>query len=227
MKSSSVVIGQLSAIATLSFSVVSSILNSVYLRNDDEMTNGLMLLEFPEEFETERLIIRSPLWGDGTELNSAIQESIEELRPWMPWAQHVPTIDESEKNVRVARLRFLERSDLKLHVYHKETGQFIDGSGLHRIDWESKKFEIGYWIRTSQTGKGLMTEAVDGITNFAIDELSANRIEIRCNSTNARSTRVAKRLGFTLEGVLRNEKCEVGGGLRNTMVCAKVRGIEF
>ncbi len=50
------------------------------------MTNGLILLEFPEEFETERLMIRSPFWGDGAELNAAIQESIKELRPWMPWA---------------------------------------------------------------------------------------------------------------------------------------------
>ena len=123
--------------------------------------------------------------------------------------------------MRAARLRFLERSDLRLHVYHKETSQFIDGSGLHRIDWESRKFEIGYWIRALQSGKGFMTEAVEGIINFAIDTLSANRIEIRCDSTNARSARIAERLGYTLEGVLRNEKCGVGGTLGNTMVFAK------
>lgn len=185
------------------------------------------MLEFAEEFETERLIIRSPLWGDGEGMNSAIRESIEELRPWIPWAQHLPTIDESEENVRVARLKFLERSDLRLHIYHKETGEFIGGSGLHRMDWEARKFEIGYWIRTSQSGKGFMTEAVEGITNFAIGPLSANRIEIRCDVTNIRSARVAERLGFTLEGILRKEKCDVEGMLRNTMVFSKVRGYEF
>ncbi len=188
---------------------------------------GSILLELAEEFETERLIIRSPQWGDGKGMNSAIRESIEELRPWMPWAQHIPTIDESEEKARVARLKFLERSDLRLHVYHKETGEFIGGSGLQRIDWESRKFEIGYWIRTSQSGKGFMTEAVEGITNFAIGQLSANRIEIRCDDTNIRSARVAERLGFTLEGILRKEKCDVEGMLRNTMVFSKVRGYEF
>ncbi|QSO52916.1 hypothetical protein JZ785_03040 [Alicyclobacillus curvatus] len=38
-------------------------------------------MDFPEEFDTERLVIRSPRWGDGAELNAAIRESIEELRP--------------------------------------------------------------------------------------------------------------------------------------------------
>ena len=185
------------------------------------------MLDFNEGFETERLTIRSPQWGDGAAVNAAICESIEELRPWMPWAQQPPTIDESEENVRVARLKFLDRSDLRLHIFYRETGEFIGASGLHRIDWETRKFEIGYWIRTSQSGKGLMTEAVEGIANFAIRSLLANRIEIRCDSLNTRSARIAERLGFTLEGVLRNEKSDVGGTLRNTMVFAKVRGYEF
>ncbi|MFB5189016.1 GNAT family N-acetyltransferase [Alicyclobacillus fastidiosus] len=184
-------------------------------------------MDFVEEFETDRLLIRSPRWGDGAAVNMAIRESIDELRPWMPWAKHLPTIDETEENVRVARLKFLERSELRLHIYHKETGAFVGGSGLHRIDWEAKKFEIGYWIRTSQSGKGFMTEAVEGITDFAIRSLLANRIEIRCDSTNTRSARVPERLGFTLEGMLRNEACDVSGSLRHTMVFAKVRGFEF
>lgn len=184
-------------------------------------------MEFAEKFETERLVVRSPLWCDGAAMNRAIHESIEELRPWMPWAQQLPTVDESEENVRFARLKFMERSDLRLHIFSKETGEFIGGSGLHRIDWESRKFEIGYWIRTSQSGKGLMTEAVAGITKFAIDSLLANRVEIRCDSTNIRSARIAERLGYTLEGILRNEKCDVSGTLRNTMIFAKVRGYEF
>ncbi len=191
------------------------------------MSISPILLDIAEKFETERLIIRSPLWGDGAVINSAICESIEELRPWMPWAQQIPTIEQSEENVRVARLKFLERSDLRLHLFYKETGEFIGGSGLHRIDWTARKFEIGYWIRTSQSGKGLMTEAIDGITHFAIHQLSANRIEIRCDSNNIRSERIAERLGFTLEGILRSDIRDITGILRDTLVFAKVRGQEF
>jgi RimJ/RimL family protein N-acetyltransferase len=121
----------------------------------------------------------------------------------------------------------LERSDLRLYLINKTTGQFIGSSGLHRIDWQVRKFEIGYWVNTPFSGQGYITEAVEGITNFAINELQANRIEIRCDSRNTRSARVAERLGFTMEGILRNDRCDVEGSLRNTVVFSKVRGVEF
>jgi RimJ/RimL family protein N-acetyltransferase len=186
-----------------------------------------ILLQIPESFESDRLIIRAPLWEDGKMVNEAINESINELQPWMPWAQQIPTLEESEKISRQGRVHFLERSDLRLYLIHKTTGQFIGSSGLHRIDWQVRKFEIGYWISTPFSGQGYITEAVEGITNFAIHELQANRIEIRCDSRNVRSARVAERLGFTKEGILRSDKCDVDSLLRNTVVFSKVRGAEF
>ncbi|MBD2868971.1 GNAT family N-acetyltransferase [Paenibacillus arenilitoris] len=186
-----------------------------------------ILLEIPERFESERLLIRAPLWGDGAAINEAVRESIEELRPWMPWAQTIPTIEESEAGIRHSRLQFIERNDLRLLLVHKETGQLVGSSGLHRIDWQARKFEIGYWVRTAFEKQGYVTEAVNGITNFAIQELQANRIEIRCDSRNSRSAKVAERAGFTLEGILRNDKCDVDGSLRNTMIFSKVRGVEY
>lgn len=187
----------------------------------------LILLELPEQFESNRLLIRAPLWGDGPAINEAIQESIEELRPWMPWAQSIPTIDESEANIRQARLSFLERQDLRLIMLHKETGQIVGSSGLHRIDWKARKFEIGYWVRTSFAKQGYVTEAVHAIANYAIEQLRANRIEIRCDDRNVQSARVAERSGFTLEGTLRNDSVGVDGSIRNTMVFSKVRGVEY
>lgn len=43
-----------------------------------------ILMDFPESFETERLLIRSPLPGDGPEMHAAIKESLGQLTPWMP-----------------------------------------------------------------------------------------------------------------------------------------------
>ncbi|MFD1954838.1 GNAT family N-acetyltransferase [Paenibacillus thailandensis] len=186
-----------------------------------------LLLAFPESLESERLLIRAPLWGDGPAVNEAVAESIEQLQPWMPWAQRVPTVEQSELDMRRSRLLFLERKDLRLVLVHKETGRIAGSSGLHRIDWQSRSFEIGYWIRTSFAGQGYMTEAVHAITSFAIRELEANRVEIRCDSRNVRSARVAERAGFVLEGILRKKSCAVDGSLRDTMVFSKVRGSEF
>ncbi|USG64804.1 GNAT family N-acetyltransferase [Brevibacillus ruminantium] len=186
-----------------------------------------ILLSIPESFESERLLIRAPLWGDGAAVNEAVRESVEELRPWMPWAEQIPTVQESEAQIRHSRLEFLERKDFRLILIQKETGQLVGNSGLHRIDWQARKFEIGYWVRSSFGKQGYITEAVDAITNFAIQELQANRIEIRCDARNTQSARVAERLGFTLEGILRQEKCDRDGSLRDTMVFSKVRGVEF
>ncbi|TKH44323.1 GNAT family N-acetyltransferase [Paenibacillus sp. FSL R10-2782] len=186
-----------------------------------------MLLSFPEQFQTERLTIRAPQWGDGATVNEAIRESVDELRPWLPFARNLPTPEESEIRSRQARLKFLDRSDMMLYVFETVSGAFVASSGLHRIDWAARKFEIGYWLRTSCTGKGMITEAVHGITDFAIQHLEANRLEIRCDSRNTRSAKVAERAGFTLEGILRNVEYDEEGTLASQMIFAKVRGIEF
>lgn len=182
-----------------------------------------ILRDFPEQFETERLLIRAPQFGDGAEVNAAICESFHNLRPWMPWAQTMPTLEESEEHVREGRAKFLARTDLLLHLYLKGTNTLVGSSGLHRIHWEVPKFEIGYWVRQRFEGQGYIREAVAGITQFAFETLGARRVEIRMDDRNVRSRRVAERLGFTLEGVLRHDLRAVDGELRDTRVYAKAR----
>src|SRR3974377_277545 len=118
--------------------------------------------------------------------------------------------------------KWLTREDLLLHVMLKGTSTFVMSSGLHRIDWHSGKFEIGYWVRTKFMGQGFVTEAVNGITNFAFKQLHANRVEIRCDADNIRSAAVAKRSGFLLEGILRHDSMSVSGELRSTMIFSKL-----
>ncbi|MCM3204908.1 GNAT family N-acetyltransferase [Paenibacillus illinoisensis] len=194
--------------------------------SNTELINPIML-SFPEHFDTARLTIRAPEWGDGAEVNEAIRESVEQLRPWLPFAEKVPSLEESEAHVRKAKLQFLERTDLVLHLRDKQTDDFVGSSGLHRIDWNARCFEIGYWIRSSRAGEGLMTEAVQGIEQFAITYLNANRLEIRCDSRNVRSAKVAERAGYTLEGILRSMRRDSTGTLVDVMVFSKIRGKEF
>lgn len=186
-----------------------------------------ILLDFPESFESERLIIRALQWGDGKLISEAIEESYDALQPWMPWLKKGTTVEEQEINSRKARIHFLERKDLRLVLIHKETGELIGCSGLHRLNWEVRQFEIGYWLRTSYEKQGYITEAVHAITEFAIKHLDANRLEICCDSRNEKSANVARRCGFTLEGILRNDSMDVKGELASTMLFTKVRGYEF
>lgn len=177
-----------------------------------------ILMDFPHSFETERLWIRLPLPGDGDLVNEAIHESLDQLQPWMPWAQNPPTKEESEANVRKDYCSFLARHDLRFHLFEKETKLFVGSSGLHNIDWSVPKFEIGYWCRTRFVGKGYITESVRGLTVFAFEILKANRVEICCDRENTRSRKIAERLGYRLEGIFRNYRLTVDNRLEDTCV---------
>lgn len=186
------------------------------------MTDPL-LIDFPDRFETERMLIRCPLPGDGEEVYHAIRESREELAQWLEWAKDEQSPEKTEVNVRKAWVDFLQRADLRFHLFLKGTNTLVGSSGLHRIDWSVPKFEIGYWVRTSYQGQGYISEAVEGLTLFSFAQLHANRVEIRCDVMNVRSVKVAERAGFHVEGILRNEARGTDGALRNTMVFSKIR----
>jgi len=181
-----------------------------------------ILLDFPDQFETERLVIRAPRPGDGRRVNEAIRESLDELRPWMPWAQAAPSAEDTEALLRRKAAQWLAREDLMLTLWRKADGLFVGASGLHRIDWKARSFEIGYWIRTSLSGQGYMTEAVRGITQFAFTYLGAQRIEIRCDARNTRSAAVAERAGYTLEARLQRQARGVDGSLRDTLIYVRL-----
>jgi RimJ/RimL family protein N-acetyltransferase len=160
-----------------------------------------ILRDFPASFETERLVIRAPMAGDGAEMCAAVIESLPQLRPWLPWVHDAPTPDEYEENVREAQARFLLRQDLRLQLYlRSEPSTLVGSSGLHHIDWDAGRFEIGYWVRTRFAGQGYVTEAVRGVAGYAFRELGANRLEIWCDIRNERSAQVARRVGFVHEG---------------------------
>jgi ribosomal-protein-serine acetyltransferase len=183
-----------------------------------------ILLDFPDHFETERLLISAPRAGDAPPIHAAIQESLAHLQPWMPWASADETVEDLESFLRQKIAHFLLREDLPLMLWRKSDGLYVGGSGLHRMDWSIPRFEIGYWVRASLQGKGYITEAVTGITQFAFEVLSAQRLEIRCDSRNTRSAAVAQRAGYILEGTLRHDTRDPFGNLRNTQIFSKLRG---
>ena len=100
-------------------------------------------LDFPTEFYTDRLHIRYPVPGDGKAVHQSIEASLVELKPYMLFAHMNQTETEVEANIRESNAAFLKREDLRLLLFHKQTGDFIGSSGLHRIDWKVRKFEIG------------------------------------------------------------------------------------
>ena len=65
-----------------------------------------------------------------------------------------------------------------------------------RVD-ESPDLELGYWCRTSLVGQGYASEAVSALIAHSFEDLGAQVIWLRIGEENARSRRLAERLGFT------------------------------
>ncbi|WP_455676031.1 GNAT family N-acetyltransferase [Pradoshia sp.] len=183
-----------------------------------------ILLDIPERIEGERIYLRSCKPGDGPMVFEAVSASIKELKPWMPWANTAQSEDASEANIRESYAEFILRKDLRLHIMRSSDDVFLGATGLHRIDWNALKFEIGYWVDSRHAKNGYVTEAVNLLSRFAFDELKANRIEIRVDTENKDSRRIPENTGFTLEGILRHDSYNANGTeLRSTCVYSKIR----
>jgi RimJ/RimL family protein N-acetyltransferase len=178
-----------------------------------------LLLDLPEQITTERLVLRPPRAGDGAAMNEAIVESIEGLQRWMAWATPMPTPEQSESWCRKASADFIARRQLPMLFFLRDDLSFAGSSGMHVVHWDVPRFEIGYWVRRRLEGQGYVAEAVAALTKFCFETLGAQRVEIVTDDRNERSWRVPERLGFRLEGVLRNEKRDAHG-LRDTRVYA-------
>ena len=183
-----------------------------------------LLETVPDRLTTARLILRCATAADAPALNAAVCESFAQLQPFIPWATALPTPERSEADCRRLQGRFLLREDLALLVFERlpdgSEGLLIGGTGLHRIDWDVRRFEVGYWCRTSCTGQGFVTEAVRAVTRMAFERLRARRVELRVDERNAASWRVAERAGFVLEGVLRNNQLDKAGDACDVRVYA-------
>lgn len=169
------------------------------------------LLEIPIPITTDRLIIRPYREDDAPALTEAYLESHNELKPWLSWAHNVATIEpvsalEAELIfIRRAQAKWLMREELSFLITDKNDDTKILGAiCLRRINWAVPSMEIRYWLRTSQTGNGYMTETVNALCHYAFIQLHAQRIDLVCDESNIRSRAIPERLGFVQEGILKN-----------------------
>ena len=182
------------------------------------------LIELPTELRGQRIIVRPYRDEDAAAVFAAIDESREHLRPWLPWVDNHTTVDDTRDFCIRSAAKWMLRSDLPLGIFAIQDGEYLGGTGLHRVDWSLRLFEIGYWLRVSAEGRGFMSEAVNLLTSFALEDLQANRVEIYCDGANTRSRAVAERCGFVQEGRLRNARMDQDGRLGDSLVFSVIPG---
>lgn len=79
------------------------------------------------------------------------------------------------------------------------------GKDVHRLT-----AELGYWLAESYWGKGIMSEAVKVVTEYALQDLSLYRIHAAPYAVNPASAKVLKKAGFRFEGTLHSSAIKDG-----------------
>jgi len=179
------------------------------------LTTMPILLDLPMSIRTKRLSLIAQRAGDGDVINAAVADSFAELHRWMPWAKTRPTANDTEIFCRESAAKFLMRSAFEFGIWTPDERRYVGAIGLHPHDWNIPRFEIGYWIRTADAGRGFATEAVRALTDFAMKHVRPARLQIRAERENAASRRVAEKSGFELEGIHRKETIGNDGTLRD------------
>lgn len=142
---------------------------------------------------THRLIVRRWRIDDVPDLHDAVIESIEHLRPWMPWVAKEPlTLDE--------RIALVEGWAPLWDAGDRMFGMFVDttvvgGCGIHQRIGPGGQ-EIGYWVRTGWTGRGYATAAARDLVSMAFVMPGVTHVEIHHDVANTASGRVPAKLGF-------------------------------
>ena len=172
---------------------------------------------------TARLLLRCWDPADAPKLLEAVTESLEHLRPWMPWAHGEPeSLDAKVERLRRTRADFDSGRDLVYGVFTPDESRVLGGTGLHpRVGPNAK--EIGYWIHRDHGVKGYATEAAAALTRVAFEVEGVERVEIHCDPHNTRSFAVPRKLGFTHDATLRRRTPTHEGVLRDSMIWSMLR----
>ncbi len=112
---------------------------------------------------------------------------------------------------------FTDNRGIRWGIARKGTTALIGTCGIY--DWNKtvQRAEIGYDLDPAYWGQGLMTEALEAVLEYGFEQMQLNRIQAIIDSENSRSIKLVQRLGFTHEGVLR-QNSHFNGQLRDDVV---------
>ncbi len=147
--------------------------------------------------------IRPYVADDAALLFEAATESVDTVFPWLPWCHPGYSLDEANAWVAEQTAAFAKGEEYEF-VIVSPSGRFAGGCGIDLLDRINRRANLGYWVRSSEAGRGAATDAARMAARWAFQTLDLIRIEILAAAGNVRSQRVAEKAGAMREGVLRS-----------------------
>ena len=141
--------------------------------------------------------LRPPELRDAESITEAVLSSLPALAPWMPWASS----DYSTKSA--CEWLSGKLGDIYTVLIVDERDECLGTCAINNFDELNQRANLGYWVRSDQTGKGYATQAATHVAKHGLS-LGLKRIEILMSIKNEPSRKVADRIGAHYEGIARN-----------------------
>ncbi|MBI5943980.1 MAG: GNAT family N-acetyltransferase [Chloroflexi bacterium] len=160
---------------------------------------------FPFLKLTDHIISLRPYeFGDEDELFKAVRESLPDLNPWMSWANDNYSVETARTFITLTRSYWSSGSMYAFAITDANNGELLGSCSLSHIHPLYRFCNLGYWVRSSQRGKGIAGCAAKLIARFAFEKASLIRAEIVIAAGNTASRRVAQKIRAHDEGLLLN-----------------------
>lgn len=151
---------------------------------------------------SEDILLRNYDEEDALQLFKVVDANRQHLRPWLIWVDGTLREEHSLEYIRAAGQEQYDQKSMALGIF--KSGILIGGIGMHHWDQRLKKAQIGYWLVKTEEGKGMIHQCASVFIDYLFGRLQLNKIELQYLTENTRSGAVAKRLGFQIEGILRD-----------------------
>lgn len=139
--------------------------------------------------------------NDAKRVFELTNKSRDYLKEWLPWLDTSKKIEDTNEFIKSCVNGFSENKSLNTVILFRE--EIVGVAGYNTINWASKTAYIGYWLGEEFQGNGIMTEVARALTDYALNELNLNKVEIRAAVLNKKSRSIPERLNFVNEGCIR------------------------
>ncbi len=156
------------------------------------------------ELTDGNIIIRPCQPEDAAVICEGVQESMREMLKWAPWCHPDYSISDCKLWLDSRSQMRSEGIEYDFVIIDAKDKAFLGGCAIDQINRKHNFANLGYWVRSSQAGKGIATAALRLISRFGIETLGFTRLEIVAAEQNKASQRVAEKVGAVREGVHRN-----------------------
>jgi RimJ/RimL family protein N-acetyltransferase len=153
----------------------------------------------PERIELTGFVLRRLTVHDAPAVSLAASQSLDHLRPWMPWATPDGVSVEAQRlRLSGPEWSWAPEGDYGYGIFLAD-GRLIGALGLHRRIGRGA-LEIGYWVHVDHIGRGVATVSARALTDAGFAMRGIRRMEIHCDAANRASAAVPARLGYQLVG---------------------------